>query len=443
MKSRRFYFPRCFSFFYGFLLFFLVSSCIGGEEVLQGERKEINDSAKPIFNSKAVFNKAYNNKAWLTSSRNSYNSLGHIFSGINYNSVNKYRSLNLASLSSSSGGSRNKLRIFSSPLYSEGIMYIMLPDSQIISLDSKDFSELWTVQLKPSFFKDNIFKGGMSLHGGKLAVVTAYGNLTLLDAKTGRVLWQVEVSALPESIPTIDGNRVFVLFDDGNVIAYDIRDGMELWSYKSLTEKANVFNALSMPFDQSHIYVPSMIGELIALNKRTGKVVWSNNLLRSFATNSLSSLNVITSSPVIDASSGYIFISSLSGELAAYRLISGDKIWSSSLSLYLTPIISGTTVFAFTTSNDLVAINKLSGKLYWKRHLSGFDNKGGGKFSAMSFVNGSILLFNSNGSVNLFSAADGKEQGNFNLGSSVQGQPVFIDDWVLVVNSNNEAVVYR
>jgi outer membrane protein assembly factor BamB len=126
--------------------------------------------------------------------------------------------------------------------------------------------------------------------------------LICLDTKAGRILWQKSIAGMPVTIradsslasstPTTDGEAVYVSFWDGNdvhVVAYDFH-GEPLWN-KNLGPFNSQHGAGASPIlykdklilandmDKDDFYThkpnarPSMV---IALDKRTGRLVWES-----------------------------------------------------------------------------------------------------------------------------------------------------------------------
>jgi outer membrane protein assembly factor BamB len=127
-------------------------------------------------------------------------------------------------------------------------------------------------------------------------------SLLCLDAADGRTLWQKSIpagpskiradSSLASSTPTTDGQAVYVSFWDGKDIilsAYDFR-GEALWTKNlgtfnsqhgpgasPILYKDKVILANDMDKDDFNTHVPNeRPSMLIALDKRTGKLVWES-----------------------------------------------------------------------------------------------------------------------------------------------------------------------
>lgn len=116
-------------------------------------------------------------------------------------------------------------------------------------------------------------------------------HLICVDRKEGKILWDKEVKAkLPEaefrgpfitlhgyasSTPVTDGERVYVFYGKSGVFAYDFA-GKELW-HESVGDETDSWGSGTSPIlYKDFVIVNAAIesGNLVALNKKTGKEEW-------------------------------------------------------------------------------------------------------------------------------------------------------------------------
>ena len=126
--------------------------------------------------------------------------------------------------------------------------------------------------------------------GGKVFLTQAVGEerlLTCFDRRTGKRLWQKEITHSPtdashktnphsSSSPVTDGERVIASFSSAGIHCHDL-NGKKLWS-RDLGEQAHIWGYGASPMIHGNlVYVNFGPGErsfLVALDKRTGKTVW-------------------------------------------------------------------------------------------------------------------------------------------------------------------------
>jgi outer membrane protein assembly factor BamB len=113
-----------------------------------------------------------------------------------------------------------------------------------------------------------------------------------LDERTGQVLWtkewQTNYSGLqlvyaigPRATPTVDGDRVYVLGAMGNLLALDVATGRVIWEkdyVKDFSASVPTWGMSGAPLVDGDRLICLVGGEpdakVIALNKFTGEVIW-------------------------------------------------------------------------------------------------------------------------------------------------------------------------
>src|SRR5947208_11034144 len=83
----------------------------------------------------------------------------------------------------------------SPPIVNNGIMFVTTPYSQVLALDAATGDLLWRFKRKlpPGFSALHNTSRGVALHGDKVYFPTLDAVLVALDAKTGKVAWEVTV----------------------------------------------------------------------------------------------------------------------------------------------------------------------------------------------------------------------------------------------------------
>src|SRR5688572_17668770 len=113
-------------------------------------------------------------------------------------------------------------------------------------------------------------------------------HLLCLDRASGKILWNTAVAAeMPEqdkirenhgyasSTPVTDGERIYAFFGRSGVFAFDM-DGKQLWQ-ASVGSKLNGWGSATSPVLYKDLVIVNASIEsesLVALDKKTGKVVW-------------------------------------------------------------------------------------------------------------------------------------------------------------------------
>ncbi|MEH6593950.1 MAG: outer membrane protein assembly factor BamB [Colwellia polaris] len=105
------------------------------------------------------------------------------------------------------------------------------------------------------------------IYGDNIYSVSSRGNLSAVELRSGRVLWQRQYSSYREV--SISGNSLFLTDVKGHVYAIDRNNGLELWSQLSFTNRG-----LTGPVPQgNYVVVGDFEGYLHWLDQDTGEIV--------------------------------------------------------------------------------------------------------------------------------------------------------------------------
>jgi alcohol dehydrogenase (cytochrome c) len=114
---------------------------------------------------------------------------------------------------------------------------------------------------------------------GSLLVSTGFngdGNITALDAQTGKIVWQVSTpDSCYSGTVTTAGNVVFVGRNTGELQAYDARNGSRLWSFQT---GAGANSTVTTFMHDNEQYVAFLAGGNSLAGSPRGKNVWMFSL---------------------------------------------------------------------------------------------------------------------------------------------------------------------
>lgn len=109
--------------------------------------------------------------------------------------------------------------------------------------------------------------------------------VSCFDAKTGEKVWAYNYACPlmpklheggPHATPTVDGDRVYTVSQQGHVFCLDAAKGTKIWGYK-LTSKMPTWGFSGSPLIVGDLVILNAHSEGIAFNKTTGKVVWKSD----------------------------------------------------------------------------------------------------------------------------------------------------------------------
>lgn len=139
------------------------------------------------------------------------------------------------------------------PIVVDGVMYLTTSYNHIYAIDAVTGKQFWHYKHKMgpvTTFCCGPNNRGVAISGGKVFMGTLDARLVALDAKTGNVLWNIEI-ADPEKgysetmAPTVVDNKVLIGTNGGEygirgfVKAFNADDGKLLWTFYTIPEKGH------------------------------------------------------------------------------------------------------------------------------------------------------------------------------------------------------------
>lgn len=170
-----------------------------------------------------------------------------------------------------------------SPTIAFNLVFVMTMDNQIFALNTADGSLAW--QESGSATQAGVF-GVAAPAAGQGTVIAGYssGELVAYRYENGRVLWSdalartsisTEVGALTDidADPIIDGGQVYALGQGGRMAAYDLLSGQRAW-------ELNLAGISTPTVAGEWIFTLTDDGRLLAITRATGKIRWITQLQR-------------------------------------------------------------------------------------------------------------------------------------------------------------------
>jgi outer membrane protein assembly factor BamB len=225
----------------------------------------------------------------------------------------------------------------------------------------------WSVSLKPEGENSLTTGGGIAAAGNVIVAATGYGELVALDAATGGRAWTYKLREPARGAPTAAGGKAYVVTASNVLHAVNMADGSEAWTYAGIPENAGILSAASPAVAGNTVIVPYTSGEVIAFDAGTGQPKWSDSVIRAVRTAAVSGLSDISASPV--ASNGVVFATGVSGRTIAVKLSNGERLWEENVGSAYTPAVSGNAVFLIDLDDNLVALERATGKAFWSTRL--------------------------------------------------------------------------
>ncbi|MFO7947459.1 MAG: PQQ-binding-like beta-propeller repeat protein [Armatimonadota bacterium] len=230
---------------------------------------------------------------------------------------------------------------------------------------------------------------------GKQVFVAVGSRLIVMDVRTGKPQWSVNVGSAITTSPVAWQNVVYIGTDDGHLLAINSRSGQVIWDFS--TEMAIYSSPLVW---QGRVYAGSADHQLYALHSNSGEIAWSHmtggeifaspvfhrgRIYVSSTDHRLYCLDAeegrqvwefqteapIESSP--GACQSYIFIGSRDHHLYAVDAETGAHLWNFEAGDWInsSPAVSGHVVYFGSHDGCVYALETRTGVLLWQYETDG------------------------------------------------------------------------
>ncbi|MEO0032355.1 MAG: hypothetical protein RIS94_2113 [Pseudomonadota bacterium] len=342
-------------------------------------------------------------------------------------------------------GSSTKQRLAASPVIGGGQLFVMDTEGEVHAFDAASGHENWKAGFRLADSGSSVFGGGAAFDDGVVYVTTGLGEVAAINAKDGVTKWRVKPAGPLRGAPTIGFGQVFVMTQDNQIVALNADDGALLWNESGSVAQTGVFGVAAAAAGQGTIVAGYSSGELVAYRYENGRQLWSDALARTSIATSVSTLTDIDADPIIER--GRVYALGQGGRMAAYELVSGQRIWELNLAGISTPAVAGEWIFTLTDEAKLLCIEKNNGKVRWIHQLARFKSEK--KKKGPIFWTGPVLagnrlwIANSEGDIQTASVTDGTVSSFAHVGSPVSLAPVVAGQTLYVLEDSGRITAWK
>ena len=343
-------------------------------------------------------------------------------------------------------GSSNRARLAAAPVVSGGKLVAVDTEGVVHALDSASGASLWRHRMDiPGNLSDSAFGGGASISGNRVFATNGVGEVLALDAETGAEVWKVQPAGPLRGSPTIAFGQVFVMTQDNQIFALNAENGELIWQESGSATQAGVFGVAAPAAGQGSVIAGYSSGELSAYRYENGRVLWADALARTSISTEVGAISDIDADPII--SDGRVYALGQGGRMAAYELLTGQRIWELSLAGISTPAIAGEWIFTLTDDARLLAIARSTGRVRWMTQLQQFrkeKNRTGPIFwTGPVLAGGNLWVASSEGQLYKVSTGEGSAQQYLDLKQPVTVPPIVADGTLYILDDSGRISAFR
>jgi outer membrane protein assembly factor BamB len=326
------------------------------------------------------------------------------------------------------------------------MLYAVDTNGAVQAFDAATGTRRWSYQTDvEKDFRPSSFGGGVTHFEGRVYATSGAGDVGALDAGSGAEIWRVRPAGPLRGSPTVAFNAVFAMTQDNQIFALALDDGRVLWQDAAAGGDSGVFGVAAPAAGQGTVIAGYSTGEIVAYRYENGRTLWSDALSRTSISTSVSTLTDVDADPIID--NGRVYALGQGGRMAAYELVTGQRIWELSLAGISTPVVAGEWIFTLTDDARILAIARSTGKVRWVTQLERWrdveDREGPVFWTGPVLAGDKLWVANTRGEIKAVDVMSGEAADFVRLDSGVSLPPVVANRTLYVLEDNGRISAFR
>ncbi len=344
-------------------------------------------------------------------------------------------------------GNGRKSRITSDPIVAGGRIFTMDSASRVQATGS-DGQVLWARQLVPASDKDkDASGGGLAFGENVLFAATGFGELIAIEPTSGGTIWRQKLDAPVTSSPTVSDGTVYAITRDSRAWALNAKTGRIEWQIAGAPSQATLIGGSGPVIANRVAIMPFGSGDLVAALKSTGLRVWGSAVAGQRRGRAYSNISDITGDPVL--AEGVLYAANAGGRVVALKPSSGERIWTANEGAYSPVLPSGDSVFMISDQGELLRLDRETGQKIWGERLPYFVNRKIKRREAVYahygpvLAGGRLLVASNDGLMRSYDPATGALIGTTEVRSGAASNPAIVNGTLYIITDKGQLAAFR
>ena len=244
------------------------------------------------------------------------------------------------------------------PAKDSDAVYAANTKGELTKLDAVTGRQLWQMNIGEPI------SGGVGVGGGIVLVGSNKGYVHAVDA-SGKFLWKAKVSSEILSVPRYYDGLVILRSGDNHIYGLSSTDGSRKWVYERITPALSLRSSVGIVVDGGAVYAGFAGGKLVAIRADTGKIIWEATVAQPKGVTEIERISDITSLPFVDGN--LVYAVAYQGKIAAVDRATGKVVWNRDISSYSGLSAEDAKIFVSHTLGSVYSLDYTSGKTFWRQ----------------------------------------------------------------------------
>ena len=234
-------------------------------------------------------------------------------------------------------------------------IFVINQDNRLLCLDIEKGSKIWDVRSISSFIKSQNFLALAISKEGDLITLNSSGDLLKVKANNGQVYWSLNTTSPTAALDNVFFKSSEIVISDNDIIfsasslifSVNLSDGYLNWQMDIGSKNTPII-------DGNNIFLISDNGYYVNLDRNSGKIIWSTNILKI-----LKKKKQMTQITGFIMGSGKIYATTLNGYLIVCSAVSGNIEYFKKIGnqIIAAPIINDGSLYILTENSRILGFN--------------------------------------------------------------------------------------
>lgn len=301
----------------------------------------------------------------------------------------------------------------------------------VTAYNRQNGNALWSVKLNAPL------SSTPTIAGNRVFVGANNGKFFALNAANGSTVWKAQLSGALQAAPAVANNIVVVHTLDGHVTALNETTGKQMWMHDGSTPDL-IQNGDSAPvIDNGTVFVGFDNGIMMAFNLQNGQVLWQRPIAIPNGASQIERMVDINGTPKVE--DGVLYAASYHGNAVGLAVNDGRLLWQHPVSTIEAIAVGDGRVFVTTDVGNVLALDQQTGREVWVQKALQH------RFvSAPALVGNDVVVGDYAGYVHWLSSSNGKILARIHAVSvAISAQPVVYGQTVYVTSDGGQVVALQ
>lgn len=310
------------------------------------------------------------------------------------------------------------------PTLVDGVLYVASSDGEVAAISATDGNRLWRVEL------ERPLSGGIGYHDRSLYLGGADGSVLQVSATDGVIEWEAAVSGEVLAAPVVSDDWVVVQTYDGKLLGFQPGSDEPAWTFTSDVPVLTLRGTSTPILVGGNAIAGFGDGKVVAVDVNSGNVSWESRVGVPQGSSEID--RIVDIDGAMTQQGIELFVASYQGRVAALDSRTGRKLWQQNVSSVTGTHVGFGNVYVADVDGTLSAFLRTGQGVRWQNIELGYR-----QLSRPTPVSSYVATVDFDGYLHLLSQVDGQIVGRAKIGGDAARADMIADSGRLIIFADN------